>query len=398
MYDVSGNYNNAINSNLRTVKIDIHITLSDETILYFGDKDILQGSLYINSRCVSGNDFDLGTVYASELRVSIRYSGDISKLQSASVSAKFGLYTSTNLEVLPLGIFKVTEISRNGNYVKLVCMDAVIEFDKKIDTSDLIAYDNREEYKFAKKLCNIPEWCCSKCGLSSAYVSAAKFSDYPNSQTIVNFMRCRSELPTYRDLLSAALELMGCYGFINRLGYFEVAKITNDVVYKTTPYNRNSLTVSDYEINEIITSWKGMTLSDNSYGKAVALDNNIFLDEYDKASSDTYSTVANFSRAINNELKNIKYCPCTIDYMGNPALDVGDMIEVSPIIPSLHQYTYEDLEYITYEELEELSYGQLSDFYAKTFNAIIMQHNWVYRGKSTIYCYGQSSKLRKVYV
>lgn len=112
MYDVSGNYNNAINSNLRTVKIDIHITLSDETILYFGDKDILQGSLYINSRCVSGNDFDLGTVYTSELGVSIRYSGDISKLQSASVSAKFGLYTSTNLEVLPLGIFEVTEISR----------------------------------------------------------------------------------------------------------------------------------------------------------------------------------------------------------------------------------------------------------------------------------------------
>lgn len=401
MYSVSNAYKDAIDANIRTVEISGTVTLTDGSTIPINDKSILQGSLYINSRCVCGDDFDLGSTYASELGMSFRYTGDISKLQDAKVSLTFGLYThSTGFERIPLGKFTVNEISRNSGYVKLICIDEMLSFDKKMDTSELISYPNKEEYKFSKALRNIPEWCCSKCGLSSAYVPKSKFDNYPNADTMVSFLKCRSDLPTYRDLLEAALQLMGCFGFINRYGYFDVKHYTNEVVYKSTPYNRFTLTSSDYEVNTLTASWKGITLSAQNKGTiAVDFDNNMFLAEFDKASSDTYITVGNYLRNIRDTLKDISYSPCTISYMGNPALDIGDMIEVNPILPSLHQYTYGELEAMTYEELEQLIYGQSSDAnLGIRYNAILMQHNWVYRGKSTIYCYGKSSKLKKVFV
>ena len=56
---------------MRNVRIAGTITLKDNSVIQIDDKDILQGSLYFTEQCVSGEDIEIGNVYASEMGLTL---------------------------------------------------------------------------------------------------------------------------------------------------------------------------------------------------------------------------------------------------------------------------------------------------------------------------------------
>lgn len=393
---VSEAFKKAILSDVRTTRIKLRIQTSDGTIYTMTDRDILQGSLYINSRCVSGDDIEIGALYASELGVSIKYSDNPYNFKDAVIEPRFELCLEDNsYEPLELGVFTVSEISRNGDFIKLICMDNLLKFDKKI-TLDELAFVG-EKYRFYMKPIRAIIYCCEKCNVFTN-LNADNFGDWANADYMAYAIDFEpDDLPTYRDLLMYSLQMIGCFGKINRYGLFDIGRFGGTVETILTPFNRFSLIASDYEVRNIGFEYSGILVGGAYY--PINFDDNKYLNQYNWSAENTKNIAAILKRMYtDSDLENVSYVPCTIEYFGDPSLDVGESITVDPIIPSLGRLKFSDLANKNFSDLESYQFGLVSDVNLKPFNTIIMQHNWVYRGKSTIYSYGKSAMLRDIYI
>lgn len=68
-------YKTAIADNVRQSRITGTLTLLDNTVYQVTDSIIKQGSLYIDEQCVSGEDLQIGNVYAAEMGISLQLAG-----------------------------------------------------------------------------------------------------------------------------------------------------------------------------------------------------------------------------------------------------------------------------------------------------------------------------------
>lgn len=402
MYYATSNYQKAIKEDVRTVKMDCKISLTNGITYNFVDKEILRGSLYINKRCVSKDDLELGCLYASEMGISIKYSGNAYNFQDAIISPKFSLYIEeiSQYESIPLGNFKVSGVERKNNYVQLTAMDDILKFDKTVPTSEYSYNEHYDKpYSIGKHLGNFIIWCCEKCDVPTK-LKVANFDSYPgNAMHGIDVEYKDLSNITYRDFLSSSLQLLGLFGYIDTQGYFCVRSFDTDYRKVFTPRDRYSLSSNDYEVCSIGFSYEGVYSGINTY--SVELSNNLFLEqmEYNQTNSPIIGSILNKIFSSKNNYQTLSYVPCTMEYPGDPTIDVGDMIRIEPIMPSLNQKfkIYRDLNGHKGSELNGLIFGQKSDYGITPFNALVMEHNWVYRGKCTIRSFGKNIILRKIY-
>lgn len=119
MYPVSAAYSAAIAGDVRTGKIVGTITRADNTIIDITDEDILQGSLYYAEQCVSGDDLDVGSVYAAEMGLSlVTPVSDPYGLDGARIALQYGIQTATEPETweyVPLRVLSI-RIEKKVNY------------------------------------------------------------------------------------------------------------------------------------------------------------------------------------------------------------------------------------------------------------------------------------------
>ena len=71
MYPVSEAFLSAVQENTRRYYWTGKITTVDEVVYTFGEKDIVKGSGYISAQCCGSNEMELGTVYASEMGITL---------------------------------------------------------------------------------------------------------------------------------------------------------------------------------------------------------------------------------------------------------------------------------------------------------------------------------------
>ena len=71
MYEVSERYKNAISKRTRKYRWEGTVTDKDGRIYPFTEKDMVQGSGTYISSCCGSTDLEIGTVYASELDISL---------------------------------------------------------------------------------------------------------------------------------------------------------------------------------------------------------------------------------------------------------------------------------------------------------------------------------------
>lgn len=198
MYNVTQTFLDKIKSYSRS--FDSSITIRDVT---FTEDDII--SISLSEDVNPADSFMLGSVASSVLEIEIMNVPENLILDSAKVTAKIGVNTGTSFEYVPLGVFWVDEIKKDGYSVKLTCVDNMIKLEK--------AYFSNLNYPAS--INSVAQEICSKAGIELA-------TTLPNTQ--IN----KIEGYTYREAISFIASFLGGFARFNRSGKLEI------VSYATT--------------------------------------------------------------------------------------------------------------------------------------------------------------------
>lgn len=205
MLYTSTRYRNAI-FNERQMAAKVSITLADGTKLEYGPERLWSGGLSIED-AVSGTDFGPGGVVIGQCTVKL---GNMDEALSgydfigAQVIPYVGMVFEDSTEWLKKGVFTVETPTFKAGLVTLTCLDKLYKLDRSYDTS----------LHFPVALANIVLDVCECCGVE--LVS----SQFPNAGFTVQ--NKPDSATTYREVLSYAAQIAGCFARCNVGGELEL--------------------------------------------------------------------------------------------------------------------------------------------------------------------------------
>ena len=323
MYPTSEAYKTAIAQTVRDVKITGTITLkAGLTVINISDADIVQGSLYFTEQCVSGEDIEIGNVYASEMGLTLTSPPENPyALDGARIVLNFGINTEPDpeeepiWEYVPLGYFYVTEIQRKNTAVNLKALDGLILFD--VDLSGVLTTGT--PYSLIQS-------CCTKAGVVLATSSSA-FENFANGLTAFTIPD-DSKIETCRDLILWVCQLTGTFARMNRMGQLEIVPITMGPSLKSISKQvRLTSDVSDFEVKITHVNMKvGETeYSQGTAGMTLTLEENPLL--AGKSEAEINAILSN----ILNQVTTAEYVPYNVNFAGDPALQAGDWVKLTGV-------------------------------------------------------------------
>ncbi|MFI3201881.1 MAG: hypothetical protein R3Y54_10240, partial [Eubacteriales bacterium] len=234
MYPVSEEFQQAIDHHTRVYSF--HGELITETNTYvFRDEDMVKGSGYITRQCCGSSELELGSVYASELCITLYSEVDRYTLDGATIQLFFHLVLADGREeVIPMGIFEVSEANRHRKTIELIAYDYMLRFDKTL----LLTSSSGTAYDFLEHI-------CVECGVELAQ-TREEIEGLPNGRELLGIYS-ENDMECYRDLLYYVAQVLGCICQINRVGKLELLSFTNVPVAEISSELRFSSNYSDFE-------------------------------------------------------------------------------------------------------------------------------------------------------
>ncbi len=323
MYPVSEEFLEAIGDNHRKYDWSGYITTTGGIVYEFTNQDIVKGSSYILRQCSGNTEIELGTVYASELALSLFLDVDRYTLGGAEIKVFFTLILANGTEeTIPMGVFEVVEANRHTKTIELKAYDYMLRFDEVVDTTE---FEGWGEYNKIVQL-------CEAVGVGLA-TTEEEYKRLPGTSLGFELYE-PNDITTYRDMLFYLCQMMGCVGQINRLGQLELLTHGTELVYSIPIEQRFSSSYSDY-----ITRYSSITYQNMDSGETYTLKNipddglnvdlgaNPYLQATEDAGGDF--TAGYRLRDVLNALAKLKYTPFTATTIGNPALDPMDVLNFS---------------------------------------------------------------------
>lgn len=363
MYPVSQDYIDAIyNNDERNTKIEGTVILKDNSAINVTSEHIIPGSLYISEQCFSGDDIDIGSVYASEIGFSLLT--DITNpyaLNGARIQLDFGIDTTgeLNFEYVPLGYYYVTDIERKTRSVNIKGLDGMVLFDREDLIGVLRTGTPRE----------LIDSICTKVGVL-LYTDVSTFATFPNAPTVF-ILPEDSKVETCRDYLMWVCQLIGCFARMNRMGHLEIVPVeVRDSVITILPEHRMSSNVSDFYTKVTRLSMK---IGETEYSRGDDTGGSMNLEEnpllIEEGESKINTVLANILPSL------AEYTPFNADLYGDPALQAGDFIDIK-VDRNIDLYPNADENGIV--------------------KSLISHHTWRYRGTHNIKAAGKSDVLKNV--
>lgn len=328
MYPVSEAFLSAVQENTRRYYWTGRITTTDDVVYEFAEKDIVKGSGYISSQCCDSNEIELGTVYASEMGITVFLDVDRYTLEDAIVELFFHLQVEDGTwEEVPMGVFEVSEANRQVKCLELKAYDYMLRFDENFNGFETIgnAYD-------------FMELCCKACHVELAQ-AREEIEAMPNGAEQLSIYT-ENDIETYRDLLYYVGQVLGGFFCINRYGKLELRKYGSDPVMKVESKHRFSSSFSDFITRYTAVSSTNLKTQIAEY---YALDPddgltmNLGINPLLQFGVD--ETRAELCNNILNDLAVINYVPFDSETIGNPALDLGDVLQFSGGHADSNKYT-----------------------------------------------------------
>ena len=315
MYPVSDAFLQAVQENTRRYYWTGKITTKKGTVHEFGPEDILKGSGYISSQCCDSTEIELGTVYSAEMGITLFSQIDRYTLQDALVELFFHLrLVDGSYEEVPMGIFEVSEANRTVKCLELKAYDFMLHFEKSFNGFETVgnAYD-------------FMSLCSKACGVELAQ-SREMIEALPNGSEVLS-VYTESDIETYRDVLYYVGQVLGGFFCINRFGKLELRKYGAVPVMEVWNRHRFTSSFSDFITRYTAVSSTNMKTEIAEYyaldpddGLTMNLGVNPLLQ------FGLRETREQLCRNILNDLSVINYVPFDSDTIGNPALDLGDVI------------------------------------------------------------------------
>lgn len=353
MYNTSNKYRLAVADSHRKSSIHAVIKTSEKTII-IDDKDIIKDSVYITNQCTNGNEFEYGCVYAGECGLTIKSDIDRYSLYDAEMTLTYSLWTGEAYESVPLGTFYITEPNRVNDKINIKALDSMTKFDVSIDADT------------QGTMPELVHYACEKCGVYQAQ-TPEELAQFVNSDMLYSVYS--ENVETFRDLLAYLGMLSAGFFTIdrhNRLVLRPYAKTKSVTLGKKQRFT--NATFSDYttKFNKIKARF---VAEENYYPYEVTMGNEgLTLDMGDiPIMRGLPATKLTVLTNVMNVLSTVSYTPCEIETLGNPALDLGDLIANENV-------------------------GKDS----KTYYSPITYSYWTYRGKHKLKAVGGNPKLTTV--
>jgi hypothetical protein len=315
MYSVSSTYRTKISETTRSTRLRGQITLGATTITLSGE-DILPGSVEWKNQCIDKDDFNLGSVFAATVKLSIFDRVSTLDLKGGVVTLEFGLKLSdTLIEYVPLGVFNIIDAYHKLSAIVITGIDNMVKLDKTlpgivqgtpIEILDSMTAD------------------------TGVLVENTSFALHPNGSDSLQVTPGET-MKTWRDMLMWLSQYLGSFATINRAGKAWIRELVSTSVETIGPAIRfKSPLVKDEPVT--ITSLSAMFTSTlyefnisiiPNTGKNYKFDDNPLFWEYDDAQSGVCL------ENILSVLSTVNYLPGEVEFNGNPALDVGDYVTLS---------------------------------------------------------------------
>ena len=274
----------AVKANTRKYYWTGRITTTAGTVYEFDQDDMVKGSGYITSQCCGSTEIELGTVYAAEMGISLFSEINRYTLEDAKVELFYHLQIAGgSYERIPMGIFEVSEANRKAKCLEIKAYDYMVRFEKAFTSLESIG---------------------------------SIYSD--------------NDIETYRDVLFYVGQVLGGFFVINRAGELELRKYGNTPVLTVERKHRFTSSFSDFITRYTAVSSTNLRTQIAEYyaldpddGLTMNLGVNPLLQ------FGLEETRRQLCTNILNDLAVVNYVPFDSDTIGNPALDVGDVLSFS---------------------------------------------------------------------
>jgi hypothetical protein len=318
MYPVSEAFLRAVQGNTRKYYWTGKITTVAGVEYSFTQEDIVKGSGYITAQCCGNSEIELGAVYAAEMGISLFLDIDRYTLEDAKVELTYHLRLADgSYEAVPMGIFEVSEANRTAHVLELKAYDYMLRFDRDFNGFETIgtAY-------------GMMALCSTACGVELAQ-SQAEIDALPNGSELLSIYP-ENDIETYRDVLYFTAQVLGGFFCINRDGKLEFRQYGNMPVMEILQKHRFSSSFSDFVTRYTAVSSTNLRTQTAEYyaleeddGLTMNLGINPLLQ------FGLEETREELCRNILVALSVVNYVPFDSDTIGNPALDLGDVLTFS---------------------------------------------------------------------
>ena len=318
MYPVSEAFLQAVQGNTRKYYWTGKITTVTGVEYAFTQEDIVKGSGYITAQCCGNSEIELGAVYAAEMGISLFLDIDRYTLEDAKVELTYHLRLADgSYEAVPMGLFEVSEANRTAHVLELKAYDYMLRFDRDFNGFETIgtAY-------------GMMALCSTACGVELAQ-SQAEIEALPNGSELLSIYP-ENDIETYRDVLYFTAQVLGGFFCINREGKLEFRQYGNMPVMEILQKHRFSSSFSDFVTRYTAVSSTNLRTQTAEYyaleeddGLTMNLGINPLLQ------FGLEETREELCRNILVALSVVNYVPFDSDTIGNPALDLGDVLTFS---------------------------------------------------------------------
>lgn len=318
MFEVSEKFKNAVRQNTRKYEWYGTITTKAGKVYKFTAKDIVKGSGYIKWQCCSSTEIELGTVYAAEMGISLFSEIDRYTLEDAAIRLYYSLTLSDEtVETIPMGIFEVSEANRKVRTLEIKAYDYMLRFEKtlKLESS------SGTPYQFLKAACDA-------CKVELAQ-TVAEIIALPNGKTTLGIYS-DNDIETFRDLIYYVSQVLGCFCQIDRYGKLVLKKYGNTSVWNVPQKERYDSSYSDFVTRYTAVSSTNQISQTAEYiamEKDDALTMNLGINPLMQFG--LKSVREKMLREILTALQKVNYVPFDSNTIGNPALEVGDVLRFS---------------------------------------------------------------------
>lgn len=318
MYPVSEAFLKAVQENTRKFYWTGKITTKAGAVYEFDNEEIVKGSGYISSQCCGSSEIEIGTVYAAEMGITL-YSGiDRYTLEDAKIELFYHLRVAEGtFEQVPMGIFEVSEANRTLHCLDIKAYDYMLRFEKNFNGFETVG----NAYAFLAL-------CCKACEVDLAH-SQAEIEAMPNGSELLS-VYTENDIETYRDVLYYVGQVLGGFFCINREGKLELRKYGNEPSVTVSSKQRFSSSFSDFITRYTAISSTNIRTQIAEY-YALEQDNGLTMNLgvnplLQFGLEETRKTLLEHILA---DLAVIRYVPFDSDTIGNPVLDLGDVLVFS---------------------------------------------------------------------
>ncbi len=318
MYPVSETFLQAVQGNTRKYYWTGKITTAGGVEYPFTQEDIVKGSGYITAQCCGNSEIELGAVYAAEMGISLFMDIDRYTLEDAKVELTYHLRLADGTyEEVPMGIFEVSEANRTAHVLELKAYDYMLRFDR--------AFNGFETIGTAYGMMAL---CSTACGVELAQTQA-ETEALPNGSELLSIYP-ENDIETYRDVLYFTAQVLGGFYCVNRDGKLEFRQYGEIPVMAIQQKHRFSSSFSDFVTRYTAVSSTNLRTQTSEY-YALETDDGLTMNlgANPLLQFGLEETREELCRNILTSLSVVNYVPFDSDTIGNPALDLGDVLTFS---------------------------------------------------------------------